>query len=285
MTVRSRRIDHLVLAVRDLDRAAALYGRLGFRVGARNRHPWGTANHVIQFRSSFLELITVADPERIPPHGPRSFSFGRFVQDYLSRREGLAMFVLDSVDARADAARFARQGIGDLEPFSFERSGRAADGSETHVAFTLAFAVDDRLPDAAFFVCEQHHPEAFWSTPLQRHDNGATNVSSASLQVERPGDDAAFLEAFTGVRPSADGLVYPLDEGGRLRLEPTPARTASGGSGGSGGFSGFGVAVPDLGAVARRLATEGLPFEELPDRLVVPADRCFGAELSFTRES
>ena len=37
-----RPLDHLVLAVRDLDAAAAFYRALGFQVGARNRHPWGT---------------------------------------------------------------------------------------------------------------------------------------------------------------------------------------------------------------------------------------------------
>jgi catechol 2,3-dioxygenase-like lactoylglutathione lyase family enzyme len=60
-----RRIDHLVLAVHDLDAAADFYRILGLQVGARNRHPWGTENHVVQFQSSFLELITVADPDLI----------------------------------------------------------------------------------------------------------------------------------------------------------------------------------------------------------------------------
>ena len=43
----------------------------------------------------------------IPPHEPGRFSFGAFVRDYLREREGVAMLVLDSADARADASRFA----------------------------------------------------------------------------------------------------------------------------------------------------------------------------------
>jgi len=35
----ARGLDHIVHAVRDLDAAADLYRRLGFTVGARNRHP------------------------------------------------------------------------------------------------------------------------------------------------------------------------------------------------------------------------------------------------------
>ena len=42
----TRRIDHLVVAVRDLDEAGRFYERLGFQVGARNRHPWGTENRI-----------------------------------------------------------------------------------------------------------------------------------------------------------------------------------------------------------------------------------------------
>ena len=45
----TRRIDHLVVAVRDLDGAGRFYERLGFQVGARNRHPWGTENRLVQF--------------------------------------------------------------------------------------------------------------------------------------------------------------------------------------------------------------------------------------------
>ena len=131
----TRRLDHLVVTVRDLDGAAGSYQRLGFQVGARNRHPWGTENRIIQFPGSFIELITVGEGADIPPHEPRRFSFGAFVREALARREGLAMLALASADARADAAAFAEAGIGDFEPFFFERKARRPDGSETRVAF------------------------------------------------------------------------------------------------------------------------------------------------------
>ena len=57
-----RGLDHLVLGVRDLEADAAFCEALGFTVGARNRHPWGTHNRIIQFPGSFLELITVGEP-------------------------------------------------------------------------------------------------------------------------------------------------------------------------------------------------------------------------------
>jgi catechol 2,3-dioxygenase-like lactoylglutathione lyase family enzyme len=57
-------LDHIVHAVRDLDAAAAFYASAGFIVGARNRHPWGTHNRIVQLKNCYIELLAVAEPER-----------------------------------------------------------------------------------------------------------------------------------------------------------------------------------------------------------------------------
>ena len=64
-----RGLDHVVHAVSDLEGAARLYRRLGFTVGARNRHSWGTHNHVVQLPGFFIELLTVAEPEKLGSDG------------------------------------------------------------------------------------------------------------------------------------------------------------------------------------------------------------------------
>ena len=65
----ARGLDHIVHAVRDLDAAAELYRRLGFTVGARNKHPWGTHNHIVQLPGFFIELLTVAEPDKLGDDG------------------------------------------------------------------------------------------------------------------------------------------------------------------------------------------------------------------------
>src|SRR5436309_15480082 len=62
-------LDHVVHAVRDLEAAAELYRRLGFTVGARNQHSWGTHNHLVQLQGFFVELLTVAGPEMLGSAG------------------------------------------------------------------------------------------------------------------------------------------------------------------------------------------------------------------------
>ena len=76
-------LDHIVHAVRDLDAAGEFYSSAGFTVGGRNRHPWGTHNRIVQLKNCYIELLEVAEPEEIPPHGERSFSFGAFNRDFL----------------------------------------------------------------------------------------------------------------------------------------------------------------------------------------------------------
>src|SRR5712691_9570766 len=100
-----RGLEHIVHAVRDLDAAADLYRRLGFTVGARNRHSWGTHNQLVQLPGFFIELLTVAEPEKLGSDG-FSTLFGRFNQSFLSRHEGLSILLLEGNDAAADAAVF-----------------------------------------------------------------------------------------------------------------------------------------------------------------------------------
>ena len=93
----ARGLDHIVHAVRDLDAAADLYRRLGFTVGARNRHPWGTHNHIVQLPGFFIELLTVAEPERLGTDG-FSTMFAAYNRDFVARGEGFSLLILESKD-------------------------------------------------------------------------------------------------------------------------------------------------------------------------------------------
>ena len=274
-----RHIDHIVVAVHDLHQAGDFYRRLGFQVGARNQHPWGTENRIIQFGSSFIELITAgANPELIPPHRAHRFSFGAFVRDYLREREGLAMLVLSSSDAHGDSELFAASGIGDFEVFSFERSGVKPDGTATRVAFSLAFARDSHAPRAGFFVCQQHLPENFWDSRFQRHPNRAGNITAVELATPAPAQHVQFFTAFTGAQPQSHpsgGYSLPID-GGRIDILhhaawplPSPQLTS------------FTVKVDDIENLASILTAEKIPFTNIGNTLVISDHRASGIEIRF----
>jgi catechol 2,3-dioxygenase-like lactoylglutathione lyase family enzyme len=286
-----RGLDHVVHAVRDLDAAGELYERLGFTVGARNRHPWGTHNRIVQFPGFFIELLTIGEPDRITEGDGRTPSFGAFTRDFLARGEGLSMLVLESRDARADARAFRAGGIGDFEPFHFEREGKKPDGTAVKVAFSLAFARDPQPTQAGFFVCQQHYPENFWNPAFQSHANSASSVLGVVMVAENPADHHIFLSAFVGEREleaTSSGLRVKTPRGDIQVMDPAAFR------------SHFGVEPPDItagaalaalriavrdGQAARAaLAGAGVASVDSLGCLVVGPLHAMGATIVFERE-
>jgi catechol 2,3-dioxygenase-like lactoylglutathione lyase family enzyme len=285
-TTQARGLDHLVIGVADLDAAGSFYEKLGFRVGARNRHPWGTENRIVQFPGAFLELITIGDATLIPPHAPRSFSFGAFVRDALARGEGMSMQVLESQDAAGDANGFRAAGIGDFEPFFFERQARRPDGSEVRVAFALAFAENPAARDCGFFLCQQLEPQNFWNPAFQQHENKASGLSAVFMVAQEPAAQANFLAGFSGAASFATpeaGLRLPLPRGRIEVMTPGAASTMLDDDGRQeqAYFAGFAVTAPDLEPIRSRLAERDIAHHREGARLVVPAGAAFGCTIVF----
>jgi hypothetical protein len=282
----ARGLDHLVFGVLDLDAAALFFERAGFTVGAWNRHPWGTHNRIVQFPGFFLELITVGDPGLIPEHAERRFSFGAAVRDALADGEGFSMLVLESNDALADNTTFHKLGLGDAEPFFFERQASRPDGSHVRVAFTLAFASMPGASAPGFFVCQQHEPQNFWNPRFQIHANGATAVSAVTLVSPDPSAHSRFFDGFTGagepVRHEA-GWTLELPRGRIEVVTPDHARQTvqwrgEGAANAALALASVTLAVPDLVPVQRRLDEQGIAHARCGSRVVVEA---FGAVIAF----
>jgi hypothetical protein len=281
----ARGLDHIVHAVRDLDAAGDAYARLGFTVGARNKHPWGTHNRIVQFPGVFIELLSIGEPERIPEPRPRSISFGAFTRDFVTRGEGLSMLVLEGKGAAKDAEAFRAAGIGDFDVFDFEREGKRPDGSSVKVAFSLAFAADRQAPDTGFFTCQQHFPENFWNPAFQKHPNGVTGINGVVFVAENPADHHVFLKAFAGVsdlKSTSSGITIETPRGEiqvmdpaafRLHYATEPPDVARGMR-----LAALRFAVRDLAAAKSAL---GDAAAERMSRLIVSPQTAHGATLVF----
>jgi glyoxalase-like protein len=283
-----RGLDHIVHAVRDMDAAAEFYVRAGFTVGSRNRHPWGTHNHIVQCPGFFVELLTIGQAELIVPHAPRLFSFGDFLQEFLARDEGLAMLVLEGRDAAADAEAFRRAGIGDFEVFDFEREARRPDGAAVKVAFSLAFATDAQARDAGFFTCQQHYPENFWNPAFQDHPNGVTGVAGITMVAERPEMHRGFLGAFTGVseiKSSTSGISVTTPRGDVQIVTPSAYRMLIGTEGPDlargGRLAAIRFVARDKAKLLSVFAKGDIVAIERCGNVVVPPDVAHGATLVF----
>ncbi|WP_137044733.1 VOC family protein [Pseudolabrys sp. FHR47] len=239
-----RGLDHIVHAVRDLEAAAACYRELGFTIGARNRHPWGTHNHIVQFPGFFIELLTLAEPDKLSGD-VFSENFGIYNRDFAARHEGLSMLVLESKDSAGDVAAFEAAGIAASGSVRFDREGIRPDGSPVHVAFSLAFARDTAAPQVGFFTCQQHYPENFWNPAFQTHGNGATGIAAVVVVADEPERHRDFLLAYTGaddVTPDGNGFSITLPRGAIEVMTPDVYTAQTG------------LAAPDTGSGPRLAA-------------------------------
>jgi hypothetical protein len=282
-----RGLDHIVHAVRDLEGAAELYRRLGFTVGARNRHSWGTHNHIVQLPGFFIELLTVAEPEKLGSDGFSNL-FGRFNQSFLSKQEGLSLLLLESDDAVVDTAAFQSAGFAASEVMKFEREGKRPDGAPVKVAFSLAFARDAGAPGIGFAVCQQHFPENFWNPAFQQHPNTASGVVGVVLVAENPTDHHIFLSAFTGVRDlhaTSSGVSASTPRGDIKVMDPAafrshfgtePPDTPQGAR-----LAALQLHVRDRGALRAALSGGGIAFSVRMDSTIVAPQTAMGATLVF----
>lgn len=227
-------LDHLVVCVDDLDGAAADWAALGFTVTPRAQHPFGTHNRLIQLDGFFIELLTIAEPEKITPAPPGGFSFAAFNQQFAARGEGASMLVFETDDFEADHAAARENGLQTYPPFTFSRLARNARGEEAKVSFGLNFVTCPALPDMAFFSCQQFNPEYFWDAAYQTHDNGIVGVGEVVIvceDVAAPVDFFARLigvEGNKGVFSTARGDIVVCDRGAFCERFGRPPRQFSG---------------------------------------------------------
>jgi glyoxalase-like protein len=274
--------------VHDLDAAAARYAQLGFTVGARNRHPWGTHNRIVQCPGVFIELLTVGEPELIPPPGPRMFSFGAFTRDALARGEGLSMLALEGKGAAADAQAFRAAGIGDFEVFDFAREAKRPDGTTVNLAFSLVFAADSKAPETAYFTSQNHYPENFWNPAFQAHPNSVITIAGVVLVAENPADHHVFLKAFSDVsdlKSTSSGITIETPRGEIQVMDPSAYRAhfAADPPDVSRGarLAALRFAVRDMDALRSALEQGGVAAVDHMGKRVVPPQTAFGATLVF----
>jgi len=163
-------IDHLVVAVPDLDAAIKTYRDLGFTVVAGGRHQGiGTDNALIAFRDgAYLELIGFHEPR--PDH--------RWWEP-LQRGGGLVDFCLRTDDLARDAAVLRRAGaaMGELQG----RTRRRPDGVE--VRWLFAVARGGHRGVAPFLIADETPRDE--RVPRERvHANGVTGIGRLTVAVD-----------------------------------------------------------------------------------------------------
>ena len=194
-------IDHLVIAVRDPDAAAAVLERdagLAFTGGGRHE-AIGTFNRLAFLGDTYLELIGVFDRERVL--SSVTFAVGRASVALLDEgREGLATYALATDDVAGDAVRLRAGGSPIGEPVAGSRV--RPDGGV--VRWLTAFPpVGSGEPP---FLIEHKYTGAEWGAEARaaraafRHPvGGRVRMTSLELPVADPVETAEAYGRVLGV--------------------------------------------------------------------------------------
>ena len=285
-----RGLDHLVLAVADLQAAEARFQALGFTTTPRARHPWGTENILVQMQGGFIELLGIAEDVEMAPPEPGEFSFGHYTEGYLRDLQGPSMMAFSSRDAVADRNRWLELGVNTYAPFDFSRMATLDNGQQVPVAFTLAFATHTEMPRAIWFVCQQHYPENFWKPAFQQHSNGAQDIACVTLAVFEPNQYKSFFQGlFAEGQLSEHGeeLELKLPRGqvrvipaSRLEVQSPAIESRIQRFGPQ--FSTLEINVKQLEPILDRLHQQQIKHSEVEGRVVIPPAENFGLTLVFT---
>src|SRR4029077_20732158 len=102
------RVDHVMIAVPDLERGIDAYTRIGFDIYPGGAHTGRATHNAIAFhQDDYLELLSLRDPSAPIAAG----SSDARLAEYLSRGGGFRYVAVQSDDLAADVAAMRRRGV------------------------------------------------------------------------------------------------------------------------------------------------------------------------------
>jgi catechol 2,3-dioxygenase-like lactoylglutathione lyase family enzyme len=254
-------IDHAVVVVSNLDKAAETWRRLGFTVSPRGTHSakMGSGNYTIMLDPDYIELlgVLVATEHNAPTRA------------FLDRSgEGIERIAFTALDSAAGAEEIRAHGYEPLGPTDFERPVTMPDGRQSAARFRIfQWPLSEAPAGLRIFACQHKTRETVWIPQLMKHANGAKRLERALVVSPEPAKDAAHLARLIDgdVKAESDGaavvpsgsdraefMFLTRDQLGRrypeVSLAGLPER----------GGAGLVLATSDLGAAEKAVGKSGL---------------------------
>lgn len=283
-------VNHLGIAVRDMDAACALYERLGFQLTPLSVHsgsshpdepvqPMATGNRCAVFAHNYVEVLGVVNP------GALDWGWDRFIE----RFEGAHIICFGCGDAEIVASRLDASGVSNSGMIALQRDIGTPDGDRT-AKFDCVHFDRAATPEGLIQAARHHNPEYVHQPRYMSHDNGATSLASLLIVSEDSNATAKRYEILTG-QPLEEieglpGIHLPLvsslrfagaEEAGRLLpgtlLSPAPSIVAAT------------FAVADIGAARARISAAGFPVIDSGNGFHVPAEHALGVVHEFKQDN
>lgn len=204
-------IDHAVVMVHDLDKAAENYRQLGFTLSPRGTHSahMGTGNYTIMFDPDYMELLGVLTATEL--NAP--------ARAFLDKHgEGIERIAFTAIDSAAGAEEIRARGLTPIGPTDFERPVTLPDGTVAAAKFrTFMWPTAEAPGGVRIFACQHKTRETVWIPELMTHANAAKRIKQTLIATPEPAQDAAHLGRLIDREPEAeaDGAVTVPSGGDR----------------------------------------------------------------------
>lgn len=174
------RLDHVIVAVRDLNTAIDHYQHLGFAVSAGGTHEMlGTHNAIIHLGLTYIELVSTFNPVRTM----RVIPGIDIVLNILDQRDGAMVgFALTSTNMQEDIEHLAGTGLVATPPYTIKRE--QASGPPLNVLVFMPGGFPWRRPWPFLYQWETLDAQRNTAADLQQiHRNGAAEIVRVSVGV------------------------------------------------------------------------------------------------------
>jgi catechol 2,3-dioxygenase-like lactoylglutathione lyase family enzyme len=261
------RLDHVVIAVKSLDAAAATYRKLGFTLTPRGLHEGkGTGNHCIMFGSTYIELLGIVD---------ETGAKGRLAERVNARGEGGMAIAYGADDADQTYAALQAAGI-EAEPPNDLSRPLDLDGKRDTVRFRNIMLPKLTLPETMQFVCTHLTPELTRARrEWQLHPNGGIGVVELVIVTD---DTSAAKRELAGqvLTNSKITLLTPAAAEHRFgkSLQGAPKH----------GIVALTIRVHEPDAAAAMLSMAKVPHHETRNAVIVPAHAAHGVVIEFAED-
>ena len=269
-------LDHAVLRVDDLDRAAADFARMGFTLAPRGRHSLGTENHCLMFGFDYLELLWVPPGVAAP-----------FYADFPLAGEGMTGLALKSDDAAGLRTAWDKAGLHPEPLLEFSRPVAAEQGIRRDARFRVVALPAERTLGGRSFACQHFTPELVWRPGSRRHANQVTGINKVVIATADPAAVGLLWGRVFDVprHPIPGGIA--INTGAAPIVALTPAALAKQLPGvsrprasGQAVFAAVYLSTGDLALAAAALRAGGVHPVSLPDgSLAIGPDEAHGITL------
>jgi hypothetical protein len=176
-------LDHIGVAIRDLERGRAAYERLGFNLAPRSIHrgspapgapviPFGSGNHCAMFRKGYLEVVGLTNP-----------TIYSNVKSMVEKYEGAHIVAFRVPNADAAYAGLNARGVRIQPARALERDAAygPAGTDNRRAAFRNMYFEAAAYPESRLLFIEHLTPDVLWQPHLLDHPNGVVALRDVFL--------------------------------------------------------------------------------------------------------